>query len=159
MRSMPHPRAPSHRFARLLCARPTGFILALTLLGALATWAASGLTINSNQLDLINQDLREVKDVKRIIDMVGGSGFLMLALRSEDEAKMKRVADDLAASLSADSAHVRAVTYRMPVQFIQDNIGLFVDTEDLKTLARYEGSVDLLDRGVPAGSLRFHPLG
>ena len=64
----------------------------------LRLWGTSKLTINSNQLDLISQDLPEVKEVKRVIDMVGGSGYLMLALRSYDEATLKRVADDLAAA-------------------------------------------------------------
>ncbi|AEI64681.1 hypothetical protein LILAB_13880 [Corallococcus macrosporus] len=102
----------------------------LALLAA-SLWGTSKLHINSNQLDLISQDLEEVKDVKQVIDMVGGSGFLMVALRSEDEAALKRTADDLAAIMQADTENVRNVSYKLPVEFIQQNMVLFVKTEDL----------------------------
>ena len=123
----------AQRCARFIAERAGTVLVVLLLLGALGAFGASRLTINSNQLDLISQDLREVKDVKRVIDMVGGNGFLMLALRSDDEATMKAVADDLADRLSRDQEHVRSVTYRIPVEFVQQNIGLFVQTEDLLT--------------------------
>ena len=103
-----------HRYATFVVGRPLTVLLILLVLGAVGGWGASKLSINSNQLDLISKDLPEVKDVKRLIDMVGGSGYLMLALRSEQEPLMKQVADDLAALLQADAANIRSVTYRMP---------------------------------------------
>jgi len=118
-------------FAGLLVRRPGAVLLVLLALLGLSTWGTLKLRINSNQLDLISQDLQEVKDVKQVIDMVGGSGFLMLALRSSDEAAMKRTADDLAAILQADKENVRNVSYKLPVEFIQQNMVLFVKTEDL----------------------------
>lgn len=117
--------------ARFVTRRPWIVVLSLLLAGVCALWATTRLKINSNQLDLISQDLREVKDVKRIIDMVGGSGFLMLTLRSEDEAAMKHVADDLAEALQKDHDNIRSVTYRMPVEFAQEKMVLFIDTADL----------------------------
>src|SRR5579862_3572270 len=89
------------------------------------------LTINSNQLDLISQDLQEVKDVKRVIDMVGGTGHLMLGLRSADEKVLKGVSDDIADMLTADKEHVRFISYKIPVDFVQTNMVLFVKNEDL----------------------------
>ena len=68
-------------------------------------------------------------EVKRLIDMVGGSGFLMLALRSDEEGRMKATADDLAAMLRADSKNVRFVTYKMPVEFAQEKIMLFLKNQ------------------------------
>ncbi|WP_232293832.1 efflux RND transporter permease subunit [Stigmatella aurantiaca] len=106
------------------------------MLFAGALWATSRLTINSNQLDLISQDLVEVKAVKRVIDMVGGSGYLMLALRSADEPTLKRVSDELAAMLHADTQNVRFLHYKMPVQFVQENMVLFLKTEDLAEAKR-----------------------
>ncbi|MFY2562244.1 efflux RND transporter permease subunit [Corallococcus terminator] len=121
----------AYAFAELLVRRPGTILAVLLTLLAVSTWATLKLRINSNQLDLISQDLPEVKDVKQVIDMVGGSGFLMLALRSTDEAAMKRTADDIAVMLEADKENVRTVSYKLPVDFIQQNMVLFVKTEDL----------------------------
>ncbi|NTX34245.1 MMPL family transporter [Myxococcus sp. CA033] len=121
----------AYAFAELLVRRPGTILAVLLTLLAVSTWATLKLRINSNQLDLISQDLPEVKDVKQVIDMVGGSGFLMLALRSTDEAAMKRTADDIAGMLEADKENVRTVSYKLPVEFIQQNMVLFVKTEDL----------------------------
>jgi predicted RND superfamily exporter protein len=111
--------------------RPGTVLLVILALLGISLYGTSKLTINSNQLDLISQELPEVKEVKRIIDMVGGSGYFMLALRSSDEATLKRVADDLAAKLNADKENVRFVTYKIPVEFVQQNMALFIKTEDL----------------------------
>jgi hypothetical protein len=118
-------------YARLLVRKPGLVLLAILALFGASLWATSKLTINSNQLDLISQDLPEVKDVKRVIDMVGGSGYLMMALRGDNEATLKKVADDVAADLLADKENVRFITYKVPVEFVQQNMGLFIKTEDL----------------------------
>jgi predicted RND superfamily exporter protein len=121
----------AYAFAGLLVRRPGTILLVLLALLGLSLWGTLKLRINSNQLDLISQELQEVKDVKQVIDMVGGSGFLMLALRSSDEATMKATADDIARMLEADKENVRSVSYKLPVEFIQQNMVLFVKTEDL----------------------------
>ncbi|OJH42473.1 efflux RND transporter permease subunit [Cystobacter ferrugineus] len=118
-------------YASLLVRRPGLVLLVIAALFAVCLWGTTKLTINSNQLDLIDQDLPEVKEVKRIIDMIGGSGHLMLALRGDDEATLKKVADDLGAQLLADKKNVRSVTWKLPVEFIQQNMALFIKTEDL----------------------------
>ncbi|HVG61541.1 MAG TPA: export protein, partial [Hyalangium sp.] len=126
---------PPHRFALayagLMVRRPGTVLLVILALLGISLYGTSKLRINSNQLDLISQELPEVKEVKRIIDMVGGSGYFMLALRSSDEDTLKRVSDDLAARLTADTEHVRFITYKLPVEFVQQNMPLFIKTEDL----------------------------
>ena len=118
-------------YARFVVGRPGTVLLFLAVLGGAAAYCASKLTLNTNQLDLISQDLPEVKAVKRVIDMVGGTGHLILALRSNDEAELKAVADDLAVRIKADADHVRTLTYKVPVEFFQENMVLFVKNEDL----------------------------
>ncbi|WNG50762.1 MMPL family transporter [Archangium minus] len=118
-------------YASLLVRRPGLVLLALLALFGVSLWGTTKLTINSNQLDLISQELPEVKEVKRVIDMVGGSGYLMLALRADSEPTLKKVADDIAAKLLADKEHVRFITYKVPVEFVQQNMALFIKTEDL----------------------------
>jgi hypothetical protein len=118
-------------YARMMVRRPGLVILAILALTGASLWGTTKLTINSNQLDLISQDLPEVQDVKRVIDMVGGSGYLMMALRGEDEPTLKKAADDIAAGLMADKENVRFITYKVPVEFVQQQMGLFIKTEDL----------------------------
>jgi predicted RND superfamily exporter protein len=127
-------------YARQIIRRPLAILLTLVLLAGLATWATTKLSINSNQLDLIDQNLTEVKDVKRLIDMIGGAGFIILAVRSEDGPKLRGVADDLAARIMEDhpedrvqpnKKNIRYVTYKVPIEFIQKNMPLFIKTEDL----------------------------
>ncbi|ATB28818.1 efflux RND transporter permease subunit [Melittangium boletus] len=118
-------------YANLMVRRPGLVLLVILALFGVCLWGTTKLTINSNQLDLISQDLPEVIEVKRVIDMVGGSGHLMLALRGDDEATLKKVADNLGAQLQTDTKNVRSVTWKLPVEFIQQNMALFIKTEDL----------------------------
>ena len=117
--------------------RAPGRVLSIFIvLVGLSTWAATKLTINTNQLDLISQDLRQVKDVKRIIDMIGGNGHLILALRGKDPDTLKAVADDLSKWLTADTKRIRDVTYKVNVEFLRKHGALFMKTEDLKEVRK-----------------------
>jgi hypothetical protein len=124
-------------YARLVVAFPGRFLAGVIALGVVTGWLTSKLTIESDQLALISQDLPEVKAVKRVIDMVGGTGYLQFALRSDDKATMKRVSDDLVERMKAakqpdGTPWVRFITYKVPVDFIQENMVLFIRTEDLE---------------------------
>ncbi len=118
-------------YATWIVAYPKRVLVLLAVLGALGSWGAAKLSIDSNQLHMMRPDLPEVQALERVIDMVGGAGFLVIGLRSDDPKLLREVADDLNTALSADKAHVRSVTYRLPVDFIRRNLGLFVDTADL----------------------------
>jgi len=123
-------------WSRLLLAAPGRIVVVLLLLTVGAGVLARQLTINTNQLDLISQDLRQVKDLKRVVDMVGGAGHLIVALRGSDEARLRGVADDTAAWLLEDKARVREVTHKVKVDFLRDNAALFMQTDDLVELKR-----------------------
>jgi predicted RND superfamily exporter protein len=118
-------------YADAVVRNPLAVLLAVLALFGVSLWATLKLTVNSNQLELIDQELPEVQEVKRVIDMVGGAGHLMIGLRSDDEATLKKVADDLAAQMVADKENVRTLTYKVPVDFVQKNMVLFIRTEDL----------------------------
>lgn len=124
------------RWVGLIVDRPGTLFVATLLIAALSAWGASNLTINTNQLDLISQDLRQVKDVKRVVDMIGGAGHLILALRGSDEKLLMDTSDDINAFLIADKARVRAVTYKVPTEFLRQNAAMFMQTEDLVELRR-----------------------
>ncbi|MBX7097983.1 MAG: MMPL family transporter [Myxococcaceae bacterium] len=123
-------------WARLIVGKPGTVLAVLLALGVASGYLTSQLRIESDQLSLISQELPEVKEVKRIIDMVGGAGYLMLGLRGNDMATLKKVSDDLDARLKAAKGpdgqpYVRFITYKVPVEFIQENMVLFIKTEDL----------------------------
>jgi predicted RND superfamily exporter protein len=123
-------------YAALLLRWPGTLLALVVVLTAASLWAGSQLTINTNQLDLISQDLQAVKDVKRVVDMVGGAGHLIIGLRGRDEALLKAVADDLAAGLKADSAHIRNVVHKIDTSFVREKAPMFVETADLEEIKR-----------------------
>ncbi len=123
-------------YAALLLRRPGTLLIALIVVTAASVWAASRLTINTNQLDLISQDLQAVKDVKRVVDMVGGAGHLIIPVRGNDEKLLKATADDLAAALLADKKHIRAVTDKLSAEFVLAKAPMFVETPDLAEIKR-----------------------
>ncbi|MCO4763376.1 MAG: MMPL family transporter [Myxococcales bacterium] len=123
-------------WSRIVVARPGTTLVVFLALTIASAWGASKLTINTNQLDLISQDLRQVKDVKRIIDMIGGNGHLILAIRGSDPDMLKKVADDTNAWLRADTKRIRNVTYKVDVEFLRQHGALFMETPDLKEVRR-----------------------
>jgi hypothetical protein len=123
-------------YANILVKYPGRVLAALLLIGAVNLYLATRLTLESDQLSLISQDLPEVKEVKRVIDMVGGAGYLQLALRADDEKTLKKLADEINTTLVASKdasgePFVRFITYKVPIEFVQENMVLFIHTEDL----------------------------
>jgi hypothetical protein len=123
-------------FGERVVRRPGTILVAALALVGVSSALATRLYINTNQLDLISQDLRQVKDVKRVIDMVGGVGHLIIALRGNDEAVLKGVADDLDVMLEADDVHVRTSSHKLDASFLRDRAGLLMRTPDLEELKR-----------------------
>lgn len=122
--------------ATILVRRPGTVLLVLLVFAGLSLWGASTLRINTNQLDLISQNLPVVKDLKRVIDMVGGAGHLLIAFRGRDEKILKALVDDLAPMLSNDKKNVRSLEYRVSQEFVRKKAPLFVKTEDLQEIRR-----------------------
>src|SRR4051812_24776236 len=118
-------------WARVIVKRPGAVLLSLVALGIVATWATLHLTIEKDQLKLISQDLPEVKEVQKVIDMVGGAGYLMLGLRGDDPATLKRLSEAMNERLLSEKQNVRFITFKIPVEFIQENMVLFLDPKDL----------------------------
>jgi len=123
-------------WADQLVRRPGSILIALLLLTGLSVWGALRLTINTNQLDLISQQLRAIQDVKRVVDMVGGAGHLIIAFRGSDEAVLKQVADDMNAALVADTERIRKIQYKFDTTFLIEKAPLFVQTPDLEEIRR-----------------------
>ena len=77
----PTPRGALERWVGLCARRPLS-ALALTLALAAASVAlALTLRVNTNQLEMISASSRQVQDIHRVTDMIGGAGQLTVALR------------------------------------------------------------------------------
>ncbi|MEL7304185.1 MAG: MMPL family transporter [Myxococcota bacterium] len=128
-------RAIASRLAALIVTRPVAVAVVIGVLVTLAGIQASRLYVNHNQLDMLPQDLPAVEATKEITRYIGGVGFLMLALRADDEAHLKAVSDALAEKIEA-MPEVRHVTHKQDVSFVRERIGLLADTDDVKEAYR-----------------------
>ena len=103
------PQGPLARWVALCARRPGAVIVSVLALGLASLAAALTLGLNTNQLEMISADSRQVRDIHRVTDMIGGAGQLTLALRGEDPAQLKAAAVYLSAHLmSAEAERVRA---------------------------------------------------
>ncbi|HMV42070.1 MAG TPA: MMPL family transporter [Leptospiraceae bacterium] len=72
--------------------RPFITLVALVLLIGLSIQQALKLSINSNQLDLLPASMIEVIKAKDVVEMIGGNGFYIVALKIKDEyARDKKI--------------------------------------------------------------------
>ncbi|MHC4391700.1 MAG: efflux RND transporter permease subunit, partial [Planctomycetota bacterium] len=116
--------------AGLVVRFPTTVLASLLALAGGALYLSLGLSIDSNQLNLLDQELPAIKELHRIEKMTGGTGFLMLAIRGDEKVQLKAVADDLAGQLEARD-NIRKVTYKQEISFVLDNIPMYIETADL----------------------------
>ena len=73
------------KFNHILLNKPIiSFVLLILLIG-LSLKLTSRLSINSNQIDLLPNNEIEVIKTKEVIEMIGGNGFFILALKIKDE--------------------------------------------------------------------------
>lgn len=119
----------------MLVAAPRA-VLGIVLLAAIVAGALGAqLTLNTNQLDQLDPKLRAVRDMKRVIDMSGGAGMLVLALRGTDPRALKAVGDAVAAHLE-DDPRIRTATAKLPIEFFEARAPMYLETEDLEEIKR-----------------------
>ena len=123
------------------CGRYPLLTLSVTLLIAVASgFIARSLTINTNQLEMLDAEAHQVQDIKRVADMIGGTGRLTLALRGHDSRYLKHAAIKLTDHLRThERTRIRSVNYRLPTDFILERAPLFMETADLIELRRRVG--------------------
>lgn len=130
-------RGPLARWVALCAQRPRAVLLGVLSLTALSLAAALTLGLNTNQLEMISADSRQVQDIHRVTDMIGGAGQLTIALRGQEPDQLKAAAVYLAEHLnSAESKRVRSASYRLPIDYLRDHAAMFMETSDLKELKR-----------------------
>ena len=115
---------------------PGAVLVVVLVLAGLGAFLGTQLTINTNQLDQLDPDIRAVRDAERVIDMSGGAGILTLALRGQDPRLLERVGDDIAARLGEDEVRIRTATAKLPIEFFKAHAAMYLETEDLAEVKR-----------------------
>ena len=130
-------RSALARWVTLCARRPRAVLLGVLALTALSLASALTLGLNTNQLEMISADSRQVQDIHRVTDMIVGAGQLTIALRGQDPDQLKAAAVYLAEHLnSAEGERVRSASYRLPIDYLRDHAAMFMETADLKELKR-----------------------
>lgn len=125
------------RWVALCALRPRAVLTGVLLLTGLSLALALTLGLNTNQLEMISAQSRQVQDIHRVTDMIGGAGQLTIALRGEDPIQLKAAAVYLAEHLNqTEQDRVRSASYRLPIDYLRDHAAMFMETADLKELKR-----------------------
>ncbi len=113
------------------------FLVLLTVLPA--GYFCSRLTIQSDFKRLLPADKPSVITLNKILERVGGIGYLAIGVESEDYKASERFIDDLVAELKKlPKEYVRHIEYNSKDvrKFYEKNKYLYIDLEDLKTIDR-----------------------
>ncbi|MDF1566163.1 MAG: MMPL family transporter [Deltaproteobacteria bacterium] len=121
-------------FARAISHWPVLTLSVIAAVVAGSVYLGKQLTVNTDQLQLLDPNLRAVQDVQEVIEMVGGAGHLFIALRGSDEKLLKEVTEDVAKILEDDPEHIRHFFYKVRTDFVRERAGLFMKTEDLEVV-------------------------
>ncbi|HEX5036491.1 MAG TPA: MMPL family transporter [bacterium] len=104
------------------------------LLFAGSILVAKHLKLKSDFKELLPDTFQSVVDLNRIVDRVGGTGTLIVAVEGDDQAAMIRFTEDLVAKLkAAPPGFVNRVEYNIAdtKNFFEKNKYLYMDLEDL----------------------------
>ncbi len=72
------------RFCDFYLSRPFTSAAVALVVFAVGAFFASRLSINSNQLDTLPPDLPQVEEARKVENMIGGAGFVILAFRMQE---------------------------------------------------------------------------
>jgi uncharacterized protein len=137
---------------RLSVDRPylvVGLFLALFAVGG---FTARRLELRLNYMELLPEDAPEVVDLKWVMKKAGTEGYLVVELAGGTREERLDVVPELAVAIEA-LPEVRYAEYRYDVPFFRQNIGAFIEMEDLVRLRKE------LDEKVKAGLEESFDLG
>lgn len=112
---------------------------------------ARHLKLKSDFKELLPAHFQSVRDLDRIVERVGGTGSLMVAIESEDSKASVRFAEDLVTQLKAyPPEFIQSIEYNVSdvIHFFEHNKYLYMDTKDLKEIR------DRLDRRIQKEKLK-----
>lgn len=114
---------------------PVLIIMISLLLGIVFFLALKVLPLQADYIYLLPQDSEPVKNLKFLSEKLKGVGQFSIVIESENEdvEAMKKFSDELNKEL-LKIQELEYVQYKIPIDFIANNIFLFIETKDLKEI-------------------------
>ncbi len=130
-------------------------ILAFLIIFVISVYYTFKLRIVSDFVDLLPEHFRSVSDLKKIIERVGGTGNLFIAIESPDVKASQRFADDVVKLLKEKyKENFRYVDYKIDEikDFYEKNAALYMSLEELEDIS------DRLQKKINALKMKKNPL-
>lgn len=108
-------------------------ILATIFLTGLATYKISDLQFRGDFIDLLPKEFESVNGLNEIKKRVGGEGYLVIVLETDNIEQAKLFTEALVPKLLAFS-EINYIDYKFDKQFFEDRNLLYIDKEDLVLL-------------------------
>jgi len=115
--------------------RPLTSLAIVVVLTACATFAARGLRLDADLTELLPRSFQSVQDLDLLRDRFGGIGYVVVVAQGGEPEALRRFADDMAPKLEALEG-IRFVEYKRAVGFFRDRALYYLETEDLREIAR-----------------------
>ncbi len=143
------------KYSDFVYKNPSKIIVAFVLITFVSLYFTSKLRLVSDFVDLLPQHFRSVSDLKKIIERVGGTGNLFIAIESPDIKASERFADDIVNLLKQKySDRFRYIDHKIDdlKEFYEKNAALYMSLDELEDIS------DRLHRKVNALKMKNNPL-
>lgn len=143
------------RYGDFLFLNAARIVFVFAIIAAISVYYTFKLRIVSDFVDLLPQHFRSVSDLKKIMDRVGGTGNLFIAIESPDVKASQRFADDVVRLLRKKYRdHFRYVNYKIDEirDFYERNAMLYMSLDELEDIS------DRLHRKINALKMKNNPL-
>ncbi|MCX7959334.1 MAG: MMPL family transporter, partial [Deltaproteobacteria bacterium] len=143
------------QYSDFICRNTGKIIVFFLILTAISVYFTSKLRLVSDFVDLLPEHFRSVSDLKKILERVGGTGNLFIAIESPDVKASQRFADDVVKLLREKyNDRFRYIDYKIDdiKEFYEKNAALYMSLEELEDIS------DRLHRKVNALKMKNNPL-
>jgi len=115
--------------------RPVTALAVVAVLSGLATYAARDLRLDADLTQLLPKSFQSVQDLDLLRDRFGGIGYVVVVAQGGEPEALRRFADDMAPQLEQLEG-IRFVEYKRAIDFFQDRALYYLQTDDLREIAR-----------------------
>ncbi|MCX7945129.1 MAG: MMPL family transporter [Deltaproteobacteria bacterium] len=143
------------RYSNFIYKNHNLLIIIFLILFVLSTYVTSKLRLVSDFVELLPEHFKSVSDLKKILERVGGTGNLFIAIESPDVKASQRFADDIVKLLRERySDKFRYIDYKVDElkDFYEKNAALYMSLEELEDI------YNRLNRKITAIKMKNNPL-
>lgn len=143
------------RWAQIIYRFPKTVVLIAIVVAGTGGFLASKIKIRSNFAELLPDNSPAVIDLKKINSRTGGMGELIVSITGDNLLAMERLADDLAAELSAyPKKDVLFVDYKIDAQkaFFDKNKYLYLTVDEIQNIK------DKIDKKIKKEKVKANPF-